>query len=94
MGTHVDAGKPRRSLCGGGVRYLVGGQGEDAREAVLLRAELLFGEVAHHVTEALRVALHHEIKQKQLHVKVQRLVVQEELRQQAQILRAVARDKG
>ena len=43
------------------------------------------GEVAHHVT-AQMVRFCHDVEEERLHVVVQRLVVQEQLGQQAQIL--------
>ena len=64
---------------------LVRRQSEDAREVVVFLGVLLLGKVTHHVV-ALRRLFRQDVKQKGLHVVVQRLVVQKELGQQAQVL--------
>ena len=67
---------------------LVGRQGEDARHVVVLAALLLLGEVAHDVVAAV-VHLAHHVEEEGVRVVVERLVVQEELGQQAQVLGVV-----
>ena len=64
---------------------LVGRQREDARQVVPLLAVLLLAEVAHDVAPAL-IRLREHVEQEQVHVVVQRLVVQEQLGQEAQVL--------
>lgn len=59
---------------------LVGGQGEDTSHVVPVRRLFLLGEVAHYVSP-LSVDFGQDVEDKRLHVKVQRLVVQEELGQ-------------
>ena len=65
---------------------LVGRQGQNARQIVPLVALLLFREVANNVRPVV-VVLGQHIETERLHVKVKRLVVKEELGQQAQVLR-------
>ena len=64
---------------------LVGRQREDARQVVVLRAVLLLAEVPHEV-RAVLVLLAQHVEEEVLDVEVKRLVVQEELGQQAQVL--------
>mmetsp|Transcript_13381 Transcript_13381/g.54027 ORF Transcript_13381/g.54027 Transcript_13381/m.54027 type:complete len:489 (-) Transcript_13381:661-2127(-) len=64
---------------------LVRRQRQDARQVVSLLGALLLAEVPDHVV-ALGVNLAQHVKQKRLHVVIQRLVVQEQLREQAQVL--------
>mmetsp|Transcript_158 Transcript_158/g.437 ORF Transcript_158/g.437 Transcript_158/m.437 type:complete len:335 (+) Transcript_158:66-1070(+) len=64
---------------------LVAGQREDARQVVVLLGNALLGEVANHV-RALVVARADHVEEEGLHVVVESLVVQEELREQAQVL--------
>mmetsp|Transcript_23262 Transcript_23262/g.78156 ORF Transcript_23262/g.78156 Transcript_23262/m.78156 type:complete len:417 (-) Transcript_23262:9-1259(-) len=64
---------------------LVAGEREDAGQVVVLRGDALLGEVAHHVGPGL-VAVADDVEEKGLDVVVERLVVQEELGQQAQVL--------
>ena len=67
---------------------LVGRQGEDAGHVVVLAALLLLGEVAHDVVAAV-VHLAHHVEEEWVRVVVERLVVQEQLGQQAQVLGVV-----
>lgn len=64
---------------------LVGGKGEDAGEVVALLALLLLAEVPHHVRAAL-VALAEDVEEEEVDVVVERLVVEEELGEEAEVL--------
>mmetsp|Transcript_26858 Transcript_26858/g.46853 ORF Transcript_26858/g.46853 Transcript_26858/m.46853 type:complete len:210 (-) Transcript_26858:65-694(-) len=64
---------------------LVGGEGEDAGQVVLLGGVLLLAEVPDEV-RPLVVHLAQHVEQERVHVVVERLVVQEELGEQAQVL--------
>mmetsp|Transcript_41598 Transcript_41598/g.106452 ORF Transcript_41598/g.106452 Transcript_41598/m.106452 type:complete len:349 (+) Transcript_41598:700-1746(+) len=64
---------------------LVRRQREDARQVVLLLRGLLLGKVAHHVVPR-GVVLREDVEQEGVHVVVERLVVQEELGEVAQVL--------
>lgn len=57
---------------------------QDTRHVVALGRLLLLAEVPDQVAAVL-VARHHAVEQERVHVVVERLVVQEELRQQAQV---------
>lgn len=56
--------------------------GHDAADVVLLLTVLLLGEVAHQVA-ALGVVLGQHVEEERFHVVIQRLVVEEQLGQQA-----------
>mmetsp|Transcript_10752 Transcript_10752/g.46588 ORF Transcript_10752/g.46588 Transcript_10752/m.46588 type:complete len:318 (-) Transcript_10752:532-1485(-) len=66
---------------------LVRRQRQDARQVVILVGALLLAEVPNHrVFVGSLVELGHDVEQERIHVKVQSLVVQEQLGQQAQVL--------
>eukprot|EP00038_Savillea_parva_P030518 m.78287 g.78287 ORF g.78287 m.78287 type:complete len:426 (+) comp9205_c0_seq2:1562-2839(+) len=67
---------------------LVRREGEDTGHVVVLRRVLLLAKVAHQVA-ALLVHLRHNIKQKGVRVVVQRLVVEKQLGNEAEVLRVV-----
>ena len=64
---------------------LVGRQYEDTRHVVILAALLLLGEIAHDVT-ALGVTLAHHVEEERVRVVVERLVVEKQLGEQAEVL--------
>mmetsp|Transcript_19883 Transcript_19883/g.50441 ORF Transcript_19883/g.50441 Transcript_19883/m.50441 type:complete len:448 (-) Transcript_19883:704-2047(-) len=64
---------------------LVRGEAQDAGQVVPLLAALLLAEVAHHVRAAL-VDLAQDVEQEEVDVVVERLVVEEQLGQEAQVL--------
>lgn len=59
-------------------------QGHDASEVVTLGGLFFFGKVTHEVAAVL-VPRHHAVEEERVHVVVERLVVQKQLRQQTQI---------
>ena len=60
-------------------------QHHNARQVVVLRRMLLFGEVAQNVA-AMTVRLCHHVEEKRLDIKVERFILQKQFRHEAEVL--------